>query len=97
MIIGIATTGLVTALSMSEMQIQPAYSQATHCTTTGLSSRCVTPGQDPSLSICFRELCIPGPEVTHQQAGRSIGEGHQACAKGLLECTVTPPEKNGVE
>jgi hypothetical protein len=53
-LLALATAGLVTALSMSEMQIQPAYSQAEHCTTIGIISKCITPGQDPSSSICLR-------------------------------------------
>jgi hypothetical protein len=94
MILGIATTGLVTALSMSEMQIQPAYSQTSHCVDRvppPPGTICITTGQDPSS-----RACTPGgvmcetTGLTHQQAGQAIGQQHQDCAQGIATgCTVT--------
>jgi hypothetical protein len=76
-------------------QIQPAYSQATHCRIPERlpdATRCVTPGQDPSLTICVAIFCGPSRDITHQEAGRMIGENNQFCAKNpTLTCTVTPP------
>ena len=74
------------------IQIQPAYSQATHCgSTSPLSSACITPGQDASISICLFGDCRPPMDVTPQIAGKSIGSVHKACGQERAECTVTPP------
>jgi hypothetical protein len=82
---GIAVTTITTT-----MQIQLAYSQATHCLTQGFGiSRCVTPGQDPSATTCTPSGC-EDRDLTHQQAGQDIGINHQACGQGFAECTVTP-------
>jgi hypothetical protein len=92
--ITIALTVIALALGTTTitttMQIQPAYSQASHCT-EGFPSRCVTAGQDPSVTLCFNPFdCDPsgpiGGDNPHQDAGRLIS----ACHRGELapECTV---------
>jgi hypothetical protein len=76
------------------IQIQPAYSQAEHCSADprlGFRESCVTPGKDPSVQRCFEGECTPPREITHQEAGKLIGRTHQACAQGFAECTVTSP------
>jgi hypothetical protein len=75
-------------------QIQPAYSQASHCEIPGLSF-CVKPGQDPTTTSCS----LGGPRVcqtlptTHQDAGQRIGELHQTCSQTQPQgdCVVLPP------
>ena len=95
MILGIAATGLVTALSMSEMQIQPAYSQAEHCSFTQAgSSSCVTLGQDRSTARCNPfGGCITNDDPSGKEVGTSIGSGHHSCGQfpNSVTCTVTPP------
>jgi hypothetical protein len=86
-----ATLAVAVAAVTTTMQIQPAYSQATHCTIPDrtLSSRCVTPGQDPSVKICaLNGVCGPNRGLTHQEAGQLIGLCHNP---GFTGCTVTPP------
>jgi hypothetical protein len=68
------------------MQIQPAYSQATHCN-PGVGT-CITPGQTPRQTTNGL-TSFP----SHQEAGQGIGEIHQGCEGGppgsYLGCTVT--------
>jgi hypothetical protein len=85
--LAVMALALGTASITTTMQIQPAYSQAQHCTTEGTISRCVTPGQNPSFSICIGGTCLPPNDIPHQQAGRLIG----GCHSGPAGCTVTPP------
>jgi hypothetical protein len=104
MILGIATTGLVMALSMSEMQIQPAYSQTqtSQCVENDPppappSRTCVTQGQNPTTQTCIGgqfNNCGPVESITNQAAGQAIGEQRQACAQGIDTadaCTVIHP------
>jgi hypothetical protein len=90
----ITTTAIIAAATTTQI-LQPAYSQATHCRIPERlpdATRCVTPGQDPSLTICVAIFCGPSRDITHQEAGRMIGENNQFCAKNpTLTCTVTPP------
>jgi hypothetical protein len=67
-------------------QIQPAYSQATHCSSSGFGTEvCVTPGQNPS---CSGPGCVSS-NPTHPQAGQQIGDGHRDCGQGSAVCSVT--------
>jgi hypothetical protein len=76
------------------MQIQPAYSQATHCATTSPGfSACITPGPDASLTICLGGSCRSPMPVSPQIAGQSIGSVHKACGQERAECTVIPPNQ----
>jgi hypothetical protein len=71
------------------MQIQPAYSQATHCVTTPESSSCVTTGKNPSITINS-----DGPfPIDGKTAGERIGTFHRACGQNpnVVTCTVTHP------
>jgi hypothetical protein len=80
--------------TITTMQIQPAYSQATHCTFLGFRNfECVTPGQDSSTKTCASGLndilhCGPSQDLTHQQAGREIGECHSSSV-----CLLRPPNE----
>ena len=68
------------------MQVQPAYSQATHCSSSGFGTEaCVTPGQNPS---CSGPGCISS-NPTNPQAGQQIGDGHRDCGQGSAVCSVT--------
>ena len=84
----IAVTTITTTI-----QIQPAYSQAQHCTNAPRDiSICVTLGQDPSITVCgLGGDCRSSPPLSHQDLGQFIARGHLACAQGLAECTVTRP------
>ena len=74
------------------IQIQPAYSQAQHCSSGIITVRCTTPGQNPSQFNCFiGQPCIPG-DITHQQAGQSIAACHKAEAQGGNDCVVVTPK-----
>jgi hypothetical protein len=76
------------------MQIQPAYSQAKHCSTDVDSVVCATPGKNPTTERCFEGFCPPPKEITNQEAGQLISRNiHRFCAQGLAECTVTPPDR----
>ena len=77
---------LGTTITTTQM-LQPAYSQAQHCSITPLGFRCVTPGQNPSTTLCPGEDCLSPRDITHQQASRLIRD----CHSGPGECTVTPP------
>jgi hypothetical protein len=69
-------------------QIQPAYSQVSHCLDARGTSTCVTPGQNPTVTVNG----VPTPnQPTHQEAGQIIGGCHVQAAKGLAECTVEHP------
>jgi hypothetical protein len=98
MIIGIATT----ALSTSEMQIQPAYSQTSQCVVNDPppappSRTCVTQGQNPTTQTCIGgqfNNCGPVESITNKAAGQAIKEQRQACAQGIDTadaCTVIHP------
>ena len=78
----------VTAGTTITIQIQPAYSQAQHCSTDliGDTSTCVTTGQNPTIQRCEGDDCFDPSGITHQQAGRFIRDCHSTG-----ECTVTPP------
>jgi hypothetical protein len=70
------------------MQIQPAYSQVSHCLDARDTSTCVTPGQNPTVTVNG----VPTPnQPTHQEAGQIIGGCHVQAAKGIAECTVEHP------
>jgi hypothetical protein len=81
------------------MQIQPAYSQASHCQTQDLgvgppTTTCITPGQDASSTTCIREneFCAPPQNISPQEAGQRIGECHRPPTNPLIsECTVRHP------
>ena len=77
----------VIAAATTTMQIQPAYSQAQHCSSTSPGeSTCFTPGQNPTIQRCLDGSCLSG-SITHHEAGRLIGFCHNTGAG----CTVTPP------
>ena len=98
-IVGIAVTGLVTALSMSET----ALAQATHCATTqfsgGSHELCTTPGKEPKQTS---EVCTDlggcqqtETEQTHRLNADQISNTHESCNPGrgspeTTECTVEP-------
>jgi hypothetical protein len=90
---------LLATPSGQPQQIQPAYSQTTHCGETDFGGgvtvgRCVTTGQDPSLSD---EFCQPAfgcesveqPDISHRDAGRQTGNVHEGCARNTFETTCT--------
>jgi hypothetical protein len=89
--------GTMATTTMTTMQIQPAYSQATHCTTSivrpgeEVRTTCITPGQNPTGTACEGDDCRP-LDLTHQDAGKLIGRGHQGCAQGFVECTIGNPD-----
>ena len=91
-IIGLFSVLLLSAIAVitgttTTTQIQPAYSQASHCQ-TDITGRefCVTPGRNPSLTVGTN----PPIDLTHQQAGQAIARCHGPEA-GTAECTVTHP------
>jgi hypothetical protein len=43
----------------------------------------------PSGIDCFGGTYL-NLNPTHQEAGKRIGDVHQACARGSAKCTVTP-------
>jgi hypothetical protein len=81
------------------MQIQPAYSQAEHCSVTQAgSSTCVTLGQDQSITTCNPfGLCNTNDDPYGKEVGMhvSIGSGHRNCGEfpNSVTCTVTPPDR----
>jgi hypothetical protein len=89
--ITIILTVIVLALgtTTTTMQIQPAYSQPSHCLGSDQFSRCVTPGKDPSITACDAIGCLDPIPIDPQLAGRNIGSCHQGSAQGFGECTVT--------
>jgi hypothetical protein len=84
----IAVTTITTTV-----QIQPAYSQASHCTEVFGTSTCVTPGQNPTIQTDGSPPRPIGGDNPHQEAGRQIMGCHSTAAQipGLVECTVTHP------
>jgi hypothetical protein len=82
---------LGTTTMTTTMQIQPAYSQPSHCFSLGGDqfSRCVTPGKDPSITACDAIGCLDPIPIDPQLVGRNIGSCHQGSAQGFGECTVT--------
>ena len=96
--LAVIALALGTTTITTTMRIQPAYSQATHCAVpdrASLGTRCVTPGQDPSITVCVRDYCGPSRDIAHQETGQLIGRFiHHPCANSeTLTCTVTPPER----
>lgn len=81
----VAVAAVTTTMTM---QIQPAYSQSSHCRDLFGSITCVTPGKTPTIN----GIPIPGDQP-HQDAGRQIGGCHKTDAQtgGLVRCTVNPP------
>jgi hypothetical protein len=77
-------------------QIQPAYSQAQHCT-PGLPKLCGTPGQDPTILECERSFpgvsCETTSGLSNQEVGQTIGEIHQICAQFGIVCDVSTPDR----
>ena len=93
MMTGIATTGLVMALNMSEMQIRPAYSQASQCGTFGVQSVCVQPGKDPSSTICNAGDCSTR-DIPRGTIGQEISRLREICGPTGppgITCSVAPP------
>jgi hypothetical protein len=96
--LAVAVAAVTTTMTM---QIQPAYSQTSHCVTDvpppGPPSRtCVTPGQNPTTQTCIGgqfNNCGPVESITHQEAGQAIGQQHRDCAKGVATADggCTPP------
>ena len=91
--LAVIALALGTTTITTTMQIQPAYSQPSHCFTRGETLRCVTPGNDASIFICDPLRCPGTLLIDPNQAGQNIGSCHTSSAKGLGECTVTktPP------
>jgi hypothetical protein len=84
----IIALALGTTTITTTMQIQPAYSQATHCLSEDSgNAQCTTPGKDASIVTCITGRSPPPQE----QAGQAIGQQHRDCVQGLGECTVIPP------
>jgi hypothetical protein len=94
-----ATLAVAIAAVTTTMQIQPAYSQTSHCVTNlppGQPSRtCVTPGNNPTTQTCTGGQfinCGPLESITGKQAGQAIGQQHRDCAQGVETADVcTPP------
>jgi hypothetical protein len=84
---------LGTTMIMTTMQIQPAYSQVSHCVDKEPpipGTTCITPGQNP-----MQTDCTPGgihcedTAITNQEAGQAIGQQRSACAQGTATgCTI---------
>jgi hypothetical protein len=77
--------------TITTMQIQPAYSQVSHCVAGEGADVCITTGQNPSIFTCGGSGCTDPDSITHQQAGSSIGSQHRACAQGAAECFINHP------
>ena len=94
-IIGLLSVLLLSAIAVTTgtttQILQPAYSQAQHCTTRDLDGAlvCTTPGQDASTTTCIRgETIICTPEIiSPQEAGQRIGD----CHSGPAQCIVRHP------
>jgi hypothetical protein len=86
---------LGTTTTTTTMQIQPAYSQPSHCFDSVVEGflRCVKPGKDASDFGCDPLRGCSGGPIDPDVAGQGIGQCHVASAKGFGECTVTktPP------
>jgi hypothetical protein len=97
--IAVATAAVATTTTM---QIQPAYSQTSHCVVNDPpppppSRTCVTQGQNPTTQTCIGgqfNNCDPVESITHQDAAQAIKQQRQACAEGTDTadaCTVIHP------
>jgi hypothetical protein len=102
--LAVITLVLGTTTITTTMQIKPAYSQASHCQTSDFGAgpprtECITPGQDPSSTICLNTPTCPtspstpiGGDNPHQEAGQLIGGCHRPTVNPLVsECTVAHP------
>jgi hypothetical protein len=87
----LSAIAITVGTTITTIQIQPAYSQPSHCFSLGSDqfSRCVTPGKDPSITDCDAIGCLDPIPIDPQLAGRNIGSCHQGSAQGFGECTVT--------
>jgi hypothetical protein len=92
-ILTVIALALGTTTTTTTMQIQPAYSQPSHCFTEDEFLRCTTPGKDASVFQCDPLRGCGGGSLDPNQVGPSIGGCHVNSAKGSGECTVTktPP------
>jgi hypothetical protein len=90
LVIVITTTAIMAVATITQI-LQPAYSQATFCTRPNIreGNRCITPGQNPSFTICVLSSCGPPHPITGQEAGQLIHLCHSLPA--FSPCTVTPP------
>jgi hypothetical protein len=93
--ITIALTVIALALGTTTIttQIQPAYSQVSHCSNLGGGGvdTCITSGQNPSIFACSGSVCTEPDSITHQQAGPSIASQYRGCAHGAAECFIKHP------
>jgi hypothetical protein len=92
-----------TMMTTTTMQIQPAYSQTSHCVINDPpppppSRTCVTQGQNPTTQTCIGgqyNNCDPVESITHQDAAQAIKQQRQDCAQGTSDtadaCTVIRP------
>ena len=91
----ITTAAILTAATTTIItQIQPAYSQATHCTLPFAFRDCATPGQNPTTTSCSGPRFCDTDTVTHQEAGQTIAEIHRSCSSSVDfsgDCVVLPP------
>ena len=98
-ILAIVVAAVTTTMTM---QIQPAYSQVSHCIINDPpppppSRTCVTTGTNPTTQTCIGgqfNNCSPVESITPQDAGQAIGQQRQDCAEGVDtadECTVIRP------
>jgi hypothetical protein len=98
--LAVIALALGTTTTTTAMQIQPAYSQPSHCfTVPGDFFSCVTPGKDASTFGCGLRGCSGDP-IDPNQAGQIIGNCHTSSVRGFGECTVTktpPPTPPGPE
>ena len=78
------------------IQIQPAYSQAQHCSADSAgSSTCVILGQDQLIISCDPVGgCDTNGDPSGREIGTSIGLEHHNCGQSpnSVTCTVTPPK-----
>jgi hypothetical protein len=100
--LAVIALALGTMATTTTMQIQPAYSQASHCyDTTGMGpprTVCVTPGKNP-VETCTTgtpsPFCDNAEILTHQEAGQAIGDIRQGCAQGTLTgCSLSVGNPN---
>jgi hypothetical protein len=96
--LAVIALALGTTTITTTMQIQPAYSQPSHCGTVvpppgPPDTTCYTPGQTPTQTTC-PPSGVPSEcdttDLTHQQFVEAIREQKQACLAGTLTgCTVS--------
>jgi hypothetical protein len=87
--LAVIALALGTTTTTTTMQIQPAYSQPSHCLSNERGLRCITPGKDASTFACFPSGCTDPVPLDPQQAGQGIGSCHVGSARGAGECIVT--------